>query len=275
MIIGIHCSVIDGFLEALRNASRLGCEALQILPYRRHHEPSEEEICAFIKERAQSPVRRLIIHSRFVPSLASGSSELRSRSIALLAHELSLAQRWGAEAFVLHAGAYSPGGDLRQGVQLFVDSVVKAISQSGADIALCLENVPGGGRRMGGSLEELSLLFNPLKERLSPAGVCLDTAHAWSAGYDIASAEAMLRFLSRVHRLIGAQNVKVFHLNDTRAFLGSHRENHANWGEGYLGAEGLRVLLQRPEYSSILGILETPMGQDNDRRNLGFVRAIL
>lgn len=125
---------------------------------------------------------------------------------------------------------------------------------------------------MGGTLEELARLL----EACPGTGACLDTAHAWAAGYDLASAEGMLKFLARAHRLIGADVVKAFHINDTRALLGTHRENHAYWGDGFLGREGLKVLLERSDYAHAVGIIEPPMGSaEADGRSLEFVRGLI
>lgn len=124
---------------------------------------------------------------------------------------------------------------------------------------------------MGGSLEELARLQDGLKPFLPTMGACLDTAHAYAAGYDCSTAEGALRFVVRAHRLLGFDAVKAFHLNDTRALLGSHREHHEHWGKGRLGSEGLKALLDRPEFAKTPGILETPKdGPDADAANLAF-----
>lgn len=128
---------------------------------------------------------------------------------------------------------------------------------------------------MGGSLEDLARLHDALKPSLPDVGVCLDTAHAYAAGYDCSSIEGALRFVSRAHRLLGFDSIKAFHLNDTRALLSSHREHHEHWGRGRLGREGLKALLDREEFSLIPGILELPMGgREDDRASLEFVRSV-
>jgi deoxyribonuclease-4 len=104
--------------------------------------------------------------------------------------------------------------------------------------------------------------------------MCLDTAHAWAAGYDLSAAEAALKFVARAHRLLGAEAVRAFHLNDSRALLGSHLENHWHWGKGRLGLEGLQVLLAREEFADIPGILETPKEPGADAANLAVVRGL-
>lgn len=271
MKLGIHASVRGGYAAALDEAVRLGCESLQILPYARHQEnPEPESLSAFAAARS-APKLRLLVHSRFVPSLASSDEARRTRSVTHLAHELSLTTALGGDAFVIHGGAYSPDSSLEQGVALFARSVIMAVEQSSCRVPLLLENVPGGGRRMGGSLEDLARLHDALKPSLPSIGVCLDTAHAYAAGYDCSSSEGALKFLARAHRLMGFDAVKAFHLNDSRALLGSHREHHEHWGKGRLGTEGLKSLLDRAEFADTPAILETPKdGPDADRLNLEF-----
>ncbi len=247
MILGLHLPVREGYQAVLAAAAAHGVSAVQLLPYARHHQPTPEELAAFKAGRAA--LRRVVVHSRFVPSLASADAERRGRSVRHLARELELAAALGADAYVLHAGAYSPGEDADGGVKLFAESVRAA----GGATRILLENVPGGGRRMGGTLEELARL----KDALPGAGICLDTAHAHAAGYDMSTAEGMLKFLSRAHRLLGS--VDAFHVNDTRAMLGTHLEDHRHLGTGRL-KDGLAALLSRPEFSDVPGILEPPRG---------------
>jgi deoxyribonuclease-4 len=272
LILGIHCSVYQGFSAALERAADLGCEAMQMLPYRRHHPPSPADCAVFRTALSKTTVKRLLIHSRFVPNLASADEARRRRSAAHLTAELKLAAALGGEAYVLHGGAYSAGSSFDEGLDLFSRSVAAALAEAPGAPRILLENVPGGGRRMGGTLEELARLM----KACPGTGACLDTAHAWAAGYDVASAEGMLKFLARAHRLIGADGVRAFHLNDTRALLGTNRENHAHWGEGFLGKEGLRVLLERPEFAGIPGIVEPPLGPvEHDRKSLDFVGRVV
>ena len=272
MILGIHGSVRAGIAGALREARGLGCAVLQMLPYRRHFPPSAPELEAFRAERTRLAVLRLLVHSRFVPSLASSDEKRRSRSVELLAFELHLAAALGGESYVLHAGAYSDGGTAEEGLRLAAESISRAVGLTDFKGNILIENVPGGGRRLCGTLEQLARLRDFLGTR-AKSGVCIDTAHAWAAGYDVGSAEGMLKLLSRAYRLF-SQDVLAFHVNDTRALLGSHQEDHAHWGEGHLGREGLSVLLARPEYAQTPGIVETPKEPGADRRNLDFLGAV-
>jgi deoxyribonuclease IV len=135
-----------------------------------------------------------------------------------------------------------------------------------------VENVPGGGRRLGGRLEDLARLLDALPARVK-AAACLDTAHAWAAGYELSTAEGALKFAARAHRLLG-DRVRAFHLNDSRAVFHSHRENHWHLGRGRLGLEGLKVLLEREEYADLPAILETPKEPGADAENLKVARGL-
>jgi deoxyribonuclease-4 len=274
VILGVHASVRLGHLRALDEAAALGCAALQVLPYPRHHSPTDAELAAFRSARSASAVEVLLVHSRFVPSLASSDAARRARSVAHLAEEFRLCAALGGDAYVLHAGAYSEDSDAEKGIGFFADSVRRAAEKAAFRGVLLLENVPGGGRRMGGSFEELARLQDAVKPFLPCLGICLDTAHAWAQGYDLASAEAVLKFLARAHRLLGFDAVRAFHLNDTRAVLGSHREHHEHWGKGRLGLEGLKALLQREEFARVPGILETPKEPEADAENLAVARGL-
>lgn len=272
MILGIHGAVRAGLLGALGEAELAGCRTLQMLPFRRHFPPSDGELGAFREERRRLGLRHLLVHSRFVPSLASSDQRRRARSVELLAHELGLAGRLGAESYVLHAGAFSPGETAEDGFRLAADSIKRGLAVAGFGGYVLIENVPGGGRRIGGALEELARLRD-LLGAAAKSGVCIDTAHAWAAGYDLSSGEGMLKFLSLARQLFG-DGVRAFHVNDSRAPLGSHKEDHAHWGEGRLGREGVSALLARPEYAETPGVVESPKTPGADRRNLDHLSAL-
>jgi deoxyribonuclease-4 len=269
--LGIHGAVRDdGLPQALREAEEAGCQALQVLPYRRHHEPTAGDLESFRDGRDRLGLLHLVVHSRFVPSLASSDPARRARSVELLTHELDLARGLGGDAYILHAGAYSEGGSVEEGLKLAADSIAQAATRSDFNGPIVIENVPGGGRRLCGKLEELASLRDLVGAR-ALTGICLDTAHAFAAGYDVATAEGMLKFLARAHRLFG-DAVRAFHVNDTRALLGSALESHEHWGRGRLGTEGVRALLAREEYAQTPGIVETPKEPGADARNLAWLR---
>ncbi|MFA5141101.1 MAG: TIM barrel protein [Elusimicrobiota bacterium] len=264
MLLGVHCDVRGGYLAALRRAESLGCEAMQMLPCRRHHEPAQEEFSAFRRAFSESRVKRLVLHVRYAPFLASEDRGRRESSIRNLSGEMRFGRSLGAGWLVMHLGAFSPGATLERGLELFAEGVREA---SPGGPTLLVENVPGGGRRMGGSLEELADALRRLEHRGVDARACIDTAHAWAYGYELDSRDSMSLFLARVHHVLGT-DIPVFHVNDSGAERGSHREDHARWGDGRVGSEALQTLLEREGHA--VGILEAPRGTDEE--NLAFVR---
>ncbi|MBI5622216.1 MAG: deoxyribonuclease IV [Elusimicrobia bacterium] len=274
MILGVHCAVRQGYAAALSEAVSMGCGAMQMLPYQRHHDPSPEELAAFCAARKAGPVRRLVIHSRFVPCPGSSDRVRRSRSRELLTRELRLAAGLGADAYVLHAGAYSEGAARSEGLAHACSTACAAVQEAGAGFPVLFENVPGGGRRLGGEIDDLERLLEGSSKAGGRFGLCLDTAHAWASGHDIASAEGMLRFLARINRVFGAERVGAFHLADTRAMLGTCKEDHRCLGEGYLGGEGMKTLLERPEYADVPAIIETPREDGSYQRDLEYLRKL-
>ncbi len=269
MLLGLHCSVRQGFLEALHYAESLKAQTLQILPYRRHVDPEEEDYAGFGRQLPNSCVKKVFVHSRFVPNLALKDEKKRFSSIRHLAYELSLASRLSAEAFVLHLGAYSEGENASSGISLAAHSVSEAYREAEKTVLLCVENVPGGGRRLGGTLEDLAAFAEALQKENSNISLsfCLDTAHAWAAGYSLSDAKGMSYFLEKASRVLGKENIRLFHLNDTQADFNSHRESHSLWGRGILGFEGLRFLLNAKNFRDCSGILESPKPGEAERLN--------
>src|SRR5581483_7313367 len=200
MDLGVHASIRLGYQRAVEEARALGCRAIQIFCYRRHHvEPDPAELKLF-RDCLEELGVRLLVHVRYVPSLASSDPKRRAHSAGWLARELRLSCALGAEALVVHAGAYSEGGDADAGMSFFVDGARRARDLAKASLPLLVENVPGGGRRMGGTLEEIGELGERLMREDFEVGYCLDTAHAFAQGYEVGSEGGMRAFLDSATR---------------------------------------------------------------------------
>lgn len=273
MVLGVHSSIRLGYDRAILEAKALGCKALQIFCYRRHHvDPAAEELAAF-REGIEGLGVRLIVHVRYLPSLASSDAKRREHSAVWLARELRISSAISAESLIIHAGAFSEDSSAKDGMRLFVEGAVLARDMARTELPLLVENVPGGGRRMCGTLEEMRDLGGLLERERFSVGYCLDTAHAYAHGYEIGSAEGMAGFLDSANLILGKERVRAFHVNETQAEPGSHREHHWHWGDGRVGLDGLRHLLSRPDLANAVGIIETPKGERN-AENYHFVRRV-
>src|SRR5438270_793127 len=162
MFLGIHCSVRGGYVAAVEEARVLGLSAMQMLPYRRHHVPDQSDFAAFRSARRGAGIERLLVHSRYLPALATTDEPRRRNSVEHLKRELAMAAALEADAYVLHIGAYAPGSSFDEAARLFARGLAEA--RSAARLPLYIENVPGGGRRIGGTPEELRALLAAARE---------------------------------------------------------------------------------------------------------------
>lgn len=252
----------NGYLAAVAEAGGLGLRAMQMLPYRRHHQPQDADFAEFRAARRAAGIERLLVHSRYLPALATSDEPRRGNTVRHLVRELAMARKLAADAYVLHVGAYAPGSDFAAGLALFRRSLAEARGEAGA-LPLYIENVPGGGRRMGATARELGELLAAARSVWPEAALCLDTAHAWAAGQALESFRDL------------AAAVQAWHLNDSLAEFGSGLESHWHLGQGRIGAEALGALLRRLAPTDATVILETPKGPGDDERNVRWVTARL
>jgi deoxyribonuclease-4 len=176
----------------------------------------------------------------------------------------------GSPYVVVHMGSHG-GAGFKEGLELFIETLKEDYKEWPPGVQLLLENTAGGGTSLGGSFIAIGKVLKTLGE--APLGVCLDTAHAWAAGYDLSTPEGLEKAMLELDEQIGRERVKVIHLNDANAPRGSHRDRHAHLGEGFIGAEGLKLFLAHPWPENVPVILETPeMGSSWDAINLGRLR---
>lgn len=275
MKLGIHASVRQGFLNAFKEAARLRCPALQIFPRRpRRPVPSlaHSEIEELLRFRKENAIETLIAHAVYQPNIASLDEKIRERSLQSLIGELNLAQSIGAVMFVIHAGSYSPGSNMDEGIRRSAETIRSLLEQSEPGTRIVIENVGGGERRIGGRFEELRKLLNEIDDK-ERAGICLDTAHAFAAGYAIQTNAGMDDCLAEFDKRIGLTRLCLFHLNDSGGEFGSHKDIHKHVGEGLIGVEPLRKLTRDPRFENVAGILETPgFPLDSSEKNLEQLR---
>ncbi|HEY7854799.1 MAG TPA: deoxyribonuclease IV [Terriglobales bacterium] len=265
---GAHIS--GGVGKSLEGARALACDCLQIFtasPRQWKASPiPPDRAAAFRAERAASGLRPLVVHANYLINLAGANSTFHTGSLTAFRGELERAIAIGAEYLVLHPGS----GD----VVKCVDSI-RAASR-GLDwgsLQLLIENTPGAGQHLGGSFGQLGEILAGLDGL--PVGVCIDTCHAWVAGYDLVSAKGYAAAMDELHATVGLGKVPVFHCNDAKADRASHRDRHEHIGEGKLGKSVFRRLLRDPRLRAKAFILETPIdGPDAQARDLACLRQL-
>src|SRR5580658_5105588 len=272
--IGIHTSIATSLENAALKASGLGANTFQIFsssPRMWRASPhGAEPIRSLRRARERLDLYPLAIHANYLVNLASLDPVIRARSIASFRSEIERAAAIGAEYLVLHPGSYK-GQSLEEGIAAFVLGLRDAAAGAARDgVTVLLENTVGCGAQIGGRFEELRAIRDYASELADvPVGYCLDTCHLLGAGYDVASEAGLHETVRQAGAVLGIENVRLMHANDSKGPLGSHVDRHANIGEGHIGKAGFRRILAHPKLRRIPFILETPVAQDgDDRRNL-------
>lgn len=261
-------------MKAAQEARSLGLQCLQIFATSpriwKQREISEAEAESFAKACRKARLDPVVVHAPYLLNLASPDAKLWKRSIAALAEQLKRAEFVKAKAVVVHPGSR---GDkpLAWGLERVAGAVIKALDQAGGKAQVWLENTAGGGGQIGGTLAQFSELRGLLKGQA--VGFCLDTAHAWGAGYHLEDQENVRRYVDRVDKILGLKAVKLWHLNDTSRLRGSRRDQHEHLGRGGLGKPGFLALVCDERLKNAPGVLETPKNSRwADRRNLAYLR---
>lgn len=275
MRLGIHVRTGGGYAAALEHAKNAGCTAIQIFSANpRTYRVSAIDgkgLEAFRQQREAAGISPAVVHTSYLINLASDDPKIVKGSLGLLKNDLEFAAIGGIRFVNTHLGSYGK----RSRAEGFADAC-RALEASLADIKpgvfLVMENSAGAGQLCGGTLEELGRFIKSVDH--PQLGVCLDTAHAWAAGYEINSQAGVDAFVYEAAEHIGLDRIHMFHFNDTQVPLGANKDRHYHIGEGNIGFDGFRALAARPELREKTAILETPGEDADDIRNMETIRLI-
>jgi deoxyribonuclease-4 len=273
--LGFHVRVSKGYAEAIAYAKRVKCSAIQVFSSnpRSYRTPpiDRRALEAFRDDRARAGLDPCVIHTPYLINLASDDPKIGAGSLNLLKNDLAAAAAGGMRYVNTHLGSYGKR-DRNEGFISACRLLEQALTDIAPGVFLVMENSAGAGSLCGGTLEELGRFLKALEH--PQLGVCLDTAHAWAAGYEINTQRGVDEFLYQAAEHIGLDRVHMFHLNDTEVPLGGNRDRHHHIGEGNIGFEGFRALAASPELHEKTAILETPGEEADDLRNMETIRAI-
>lgn len=282
MRLGAHMPIAGGFQTAVRAALDMGCETLQIFTKNpqqwRSRGVSLQEGQAFQAECAKAGLYPVVAHDSYLINLASGNEGLRAKSVASFIQEVRNSYVLGACCLVTHMGSAGedPPEAALERLCVSLDEVLEATEETALPIAL--ETTAGQGNSLGSRFEMFPRIFERVKDA-SRLVVCLDTCHLFAAGYDIRTREGYEVVLREFDRVVGLNRLRVVHLNDSVRGLGSRVDRHAHIGQGFLGLEPFRCVLNDPRLQHLPGILETPKqdekGRAMDRVNLETLRSLI
>lgn len=264
-LIGAHVSTAGGLASAFDRAEAIGCESLQVFvksPNQwRGKALSDDDVAAF-RERQAAVGRPVIAHAAYLINLASPKEDILKASMEGLRDELSRCARLGLRGLVLHPGGHL-GAGLDAGIELVARSLDAVLAQPETGQArVLLENTAGQGTALGSRFEELARIIELVdaKDRL---GVCLDSCHAFAAGYDVSSPEGYEATLEAAETAFGLARVEAVHLNDSKHPLGSRKDRHENIGLGQIGEGFFARVLADERLAGLPMVLETPTGDDD------------
>jgi deoxyribonuclease IV len=257
--IGAHMSVAGGLPNAVARAHLHHCESLQIFTKNasqwRARPLPDVEVAAFRQAAIEMGIGPIISHASYLINVATTNPALRAQSLAALGEEVDRAEALGLLGVVLH-----PGSRLTASEDEAVAQVVSALSEVLRDrphgkTMILLEHTAGQGTAMGSSLEQIAAMLAGVSElRL---GVCLDTCHLLASGYDLCSEDGYRETFASFGKLIGFDRLKVFHLNDSKKPCGSRVDRHEHIGQGCIGLEPFRRLVNDPRFAGLPMVIET------------------
>jgi deoxyribonuclease-4 len=273
-------SVAGGYHNALLTAREHDCPAVQLFTKNANQWAAkalrDEDVRLFRRTLRQTKVRQTIAHDSYLINLASPNDELFRKSLEAFVIEMERAEALGLRYLVAHPGSHA-GTDEATGLR----NVARALDEvhrrcAGFRVRVLLETTAGQGQSLGHRFEHLAHILGAVAkpERL---GVCLDTCHVFAAGYPLAPEADYQATMAAFDRVIGLKRLRVFHVNDSKRPLGSRVDRHAHIGQGCLGLEPFRLLVNDPRFRDRPMILETPkeeQGKDMDAVNLGVLRGL-
>ena len=274
--IGGHVSIAGGLLNAIENTKKIGGNCMQIFAgsprlWLRKQFP-ENQVNDFKKELQTYNLGPVFIHALYLVNLASTNKEILDKSINSLIIDMQNGAIIKSAGVIVHIGSHLGAGF--NAVKDQIIAVINRILSSTENCDLILENNAGQNGKIG-SFEEISFLIE--KVNSNRLKMCLDTAHLFESGVDIRRPEEVQKFSELLKKLDLLDKLVVIHLNDSSTVLGSHRDMHANIGEGKIGLKGLSNLINHPCFNSLPLILEVPgeKHQGPDQKNIVLVKGLI
>jgi deoxyribonuclease-4 len=276
-LIGAHISTKGGLSTVFERAAAIDASAVALFAKNSNQWKGKvltDDDCATFN--AQRTVQPLLTHASYLINLATTNEEFHRKSIAALIDELDRAERLGIHAVVLHPGAHMGAGS-----DAAVDQIARSLDAVHAAIpnhrvVTLLETAAGQGSCVGCTFEELGQMIARVDDKRR-VGICFDTCHVFAAGYDLRTRDGYERTIDEMERFVGLDNVGAFHLNDSKKPLGSRVDRHQHIGEGELGLEPFRLLLNDARFARIPKVIETPktVETESDVKNLRTLRSLI
>jgi deoxyribonuclease-4 len=280
MPFGAHMSISGGVSKSFARGEQVGCDVMQIFTKSERQwniKPlPDEEIAVYKAEQERTGIRPVIVHDSYLINMASPKDDLWQKSTDAFAGELERCAMLNIPYIVTHPGAHTGSGE-EAALEREAEALNRLFDEGiGGEVMVLLETTAGQGSTLGWRFEHLARLIELVThdERL---GICVDTCHIFAAGYDIRTRETYEATFAELDRVVGLERIKVFHLNDTEKEFGSRVDRHTHIGQGNIGLEAFRMLVNDSRFRHLPMIIETPKSKDmaEDVENLARLRGLL
>jgi len=271
--VGVHVSIAGSLDRAVDRAKNAGCDVFQIFsrsPRGWGFGPLSEEISHAFTEKIRSSGIIPVDHMPYLPNLATSKPDLYEKSVAALSAELERCGRLNIPYLVTHLGHHL-GDGIAGGRARVIGAINTALGDSDSSVILLLENTAGEKNSVGSSFEHIRGIMDGL-EKNNRVGVCLDTCHAFAAGYELRTEAGIAETVAQFDDQLGIRNLRIIHLNDSKGDRGSNLDRHEHIGMGFIGENGFRRILHHPVFSALPLICETPV--DDRRDDIGNIAKV-
>lgn len=266
MKLGKHVSIAGGIDKAISRAVDIGCNSVQIFVNNprgwKNSALGDELVNDFKVSRKSNKINPVVVHSIYLINLASPKKDLWEKSIQGLIDDYRRSDKIGAEYLVFHPGSHTGSGE-DKGTLRIIEGLNRVLKETEGNTEILLENVAGAGTAIGKTINELNEIIRNINEP-DRVGFCIDTCHAFSAGYDVANRDGLDKLIDEIEAGPGLDKLKVLHLNDSKFELGTNKDRHEHIGDGFIGKTGFNEIINHPKLVDKTFILETPWFDDLD-----------
>lgn len=278
MRIGTHVSIAGGLWLAPGNAAKVGAEVFQIFSRSPHGGPVKP-ITKDIQKQFQAEMKKhkfdtFYIHAPYFINFASVKGNIYYGSISVIREELERGTLLGCKALMTHLGSFGELSD-EEGIEREVKAIAKVMEGYKGTTQLLLEISAGAGRVVGDTFEEVAWILDDKRLKKYDIGVCFDSCHAFQSKYDIRTKAGVEKTMKEFDKAIGLERLVMMHANDSKAEFGKHLDRHENIGQGHIGLEGFKAMIQNKTLGKLDWILETPKDDPkDDPKNIAILRKL-
>lgn len=281
LLLGAHLSIAGGYEQALIKGEQIGCTALQIFTKSNRQWASKpitaQQALLFKETQKRSSCQIVLAHASYLINIGSSDNALKQKSIVALQDELGRCSMLGIPFLVLHPGVSKQSESAEESLFNAGQTLSYVLKHDTSQVRILLENTAGQGASLGSTFEELAIIAQQITSQ-DRIGFCFDTCHAFAAGYDFSNKKFYTQMWKQFDTVIGLERLKAIHCNDSVKGLNSKVDRHAHIGQGTIGIEAFKLLMNDEHFSDIPKIIETPKSTtdlSDDIKNISLLKNLL